>query len=106
MPFGNQLPGKVYTCATTPGGTDTGGRVSAAGIGTPHSAETGAMLPCRTKLRLILPSGSVNRPERRTQADFLVFISLHLEQRKAVIGVEHDIRRESSCKGSGQAEEE
>jgi hypothetical protein len=26
MLFGNQLPGKVYTCATTPGGADTGGR--------------------------------------------------------------------------------
>ena len=33
----------------------------------------------------------VNRPERRTQADLLVVISLHLEQRKVVIGVEHDV---------------
>ena len=48
----------------------------------------------------------VNRPERRTQADLLVAISLHLEQRKVVIGVEHDVSRESSCKGSRQAEEE
>ena len=36
MPFDNRLPGEVYTCATTPGATDTGLRVSAVGIGTWH----------------------------------------------------------------------
>src|SRR4051794_24206075 len=50
MPFDNWLPGKVYTCATTPGVSDTrlGFRPSLSAHGIPPESE--AVLPCRTRL--------------------------------------------------------
>jgi hypothetical protein len=54
----------------------------------------------------LFPSGASSVRNRRTQADLLVVISLYLEQRTVVIGVEDEVSRESSCQGSRQAEEE
>lgn len=41
-----------------------------------------------------LPYGPVNCPERPTQADLFAVTSLHLEQERVVIGVEHDVSGE------------